>query len=107
MGPRNLFAAVLCCLASSLAAQQSAAPTPPLLAAPAPTSAETHGSLTLSVVVSARDGKPLPGLQQQDFAVQLDKKPTPVLAFQAVQSTATATPPIDTILLVDAGYTIW
>jgi VWFA-related protein len=105
MGPRNLVAAVLCCLASSLAAQQSAAPTPPGITAPAHTSAETHGSLTLSVVVSARDGKPVPGLQQQDFSVQLDKKPLPVLAFQAVQSTATTTPPIDTILLIDAVNT--
>ena len=93
----------LCCLASSVFGQQNIVPPAPSAISAANPGAP--GSVTLHVVVTTRKGKPVAGLQQQDIAVQVDKKPQPILTFQAVEATATTAAPIDTILLIDTVNT--
>ncbi len=65
----------------------------------------TAGPLDLEVVVSAKNGKPIAGLQQQDFTVYLDKKPQPIIGFHAVEATAPGSAPIETLLLIDTVNT--
>lgn len=58
--------------------------------------------MTLDVVVTDKSGRPLPGLQQQDFTLLDNKQPQKILSFRAVGGgTATADPPVEVILLVD------
>jgi VWFA-related protein len=58
--------------------------------------------MTLDVVVTDKSGRPLPGLQQQDFTLLDNKQPQKIVSFHAVEGgTATADPPVDVILLVD------
>src|ERR1700743_1605977 len=83
----------------TLAGGQAGVPAPKP-AAPIEATASTAGPLDLDVVVSADDGKPIFGLQQQDFSVYLDKEPQPIVGFHAV-SAASSTEPVQTILLVD------
>ncbi len=72
---------------------------------PISTPISTAGPLDLDVVVSARDGKPIAGLKQQDFTVALDKAPQPIMEFRAVEATAKESAPLETILLVDTVNT--
>src|SRR5277367_39361 len=59
-------------------------------------------SITLDVVVTDKSGKPVPGLQQQDFTLLDNKQPQKILSFTAVDGgAATADPPVAVILLVD------
>jgi len=73
-----------------LAAQQ---PEKPLLTQPATSSASTAEPVTLDVVVTDKSGKPIAGLQPQDFTVLDNNRPVPVISFSA-HSTA-ALPPTD------------
>jgi VWFA-related protein len=58
--------------------------------------------ITLDVVVTDKAGKPVPGLQQQDFTLLDNKQPQKILAFQAVQGgAATTDPPVAVVVLVD------
>jgi VWFA-related protein len=53
-------------------------------------------------VVTDKSGKPVPGLQQQDFTLLDNKQPQKILSFTAVQGgAATADPPVDVVLVVD------
>ena len=64
--------------------------------------AQQNRHMTLDVVVADKSGKPVPGLQQQDFTLLDNKQPRKIVSFQAVQGgTATADPPVEVILLVD------
>ncbi len=57
---------------------------------------------TLDVVVTDKSGKPVPGLQRQDFMLLDNKQPQKILSFTAVQGgAATADPPVDVVLVVD------
>ena len=59
-------------------------------------------SITLDVVVTDKSGKPVSGLQQQDFTLLDNKQPQKILSFTAVEGgAATADPPVEVILLVD------
>jgi len=96
-------------LSSSAFGQQAASPAPvPPPAERAADSASAPGRrITLDVVVTDKSGKPVPGLQQQDFTLLDDKQPQKILSFQAsVLPTdgANAAPdtPVQAILLVDA-----
>jgi VWFA-related protein len=62
-------------------------------------SADRH--ITLDVVVTDKSGKPVSGLQQQDFTLLDNKQPQTILSFHAVQGKATADPPVEVVLLVD------
>ena len=97
ISPRRI-AIVLYCLTSAGVAQQAVNPP-----APAPSSAPK--TVALHVVVTTKNGKPVSGLKLQDFAVQLDKKPQPILSFQPAEASASAVAPIDTILLIDTVNT--
>jgi VWFA-related protein len=58
--------------------------------------------MTLDVVVTDKSGKPVSGLQQQDFTLLDNKQPQKIVSFHAVEGgAATADPPVEVILLVD------
>jgi VWFA-related protein len=58
--------------------------------------------MTLDVVVTDKSGRPLPGLQQQDFTLLDNKQPQKIVSFHAVEGgAATADPTVEVILLVD------
>jgi VWFA-related protein len=58
--------------------------------------------ITLDVVVTDKSGKPVGGLQQQDFKLLDNKQPQKILSFDAIQGgAATADPPVEVVLLVD------
>jgi VWFA-related protein len=57
--------------------------------------------MTLDVVVTDKSGKPVSGLQQQDFTLVDNKQPRGILSFRAVAGTAVADPPIEIVLLID------
>jgi VWFA-related protein len=100
MGFSNRIGLVLVCLASfclpQVALTQQTGPQP----LPAPV--KGPHTITLHVVVSGKKPGPIAGLQQSDFAVQLDKKPVPILGFRAVQASTPGSEPVETILLIDA-----
>jgi VWFA-related protein len=58
--------------------------------------------IALAVLVTDKSGKPVPGLQQQDFTLLDNKQPQKILSFQAIEGTrAKADPAVQVILLVD------
>jgi len=64
--------------------------------------AQQNRRITLDVVVSDKSGKPVPGLQQQDFTLLDNKEPNKILSFDAIQAgAATPEPPVEVMLLVD------
>ncbi len=59
-------------------------------------------TLALNVVVTDKSGKPLPGLEQQDFTVLDNKHPQKIASFEAVRGfNANQSPPVQVILLLD------
>jgi VWFA-related protein len=62
--------------------------------------AGANRQITLDVLVTDKSGKPVPGLQQQDFTLLDNKQPQKIVSFDAVQGTKTD-PPVEVILLVD------
>ena len=62
--------------------------------------ATRNRQLTLDVVVTDKSGKPIPGLQQQDFTLLDNKRPQKLQSFKAVGGSATE-PPVEVILVVD------
>jgi VWFA-related protein len=91
----------LFCFSLSAMAQQA---TPPVSAgnteSPTAAPARADGQIVLDVVVTDRTGKPISGLQQQDFTLLDNKLEQKVLSFQAVDQT-TPGDPTEVILLVD------
>ena len=58
--------------------------------------------MTLDVVVTDKSGRPISGLQQQDFTLLDNKQPSKIVSFHAVEGgAATPDPPVEVILLVD------
>ena len=59
-------------------------------------------NITLDVVVSDKAGKPVSGLQEQEFTLLDNKQPQKILSFRAIEGvTATPDPPVEVILLTD------
>jgi VWFA-related protein len=83
-------------LAGTLAAQQ--VPSPPPLQNPPPIHS---GPIQLDVAVTDKDGHPIPGLQQSDFTLLDDGKPTPIQSFQAMGSSVSGSDPVQVIIAVD------
>jgi VWFA-related protein len=75
-------------------------PESPLTTSPA---AQDH-RITLNVVVNDRSGKPVSGLQEQDFTLLDNKQPQKLLSFRAIDLTSQVPPP-EVILLIDAVNT--
>jgi VWFA-related protein len=64
--------------------------------------AQQNRRITLDVVVTDKSGKPIPGLEQQDFTLLDNKQPSKILSFAAISGgAAAADPPVEVILLVD------
>ena len=59
-------------------------------------------TISLDVVVNDKAGKPIPGLQQQDFTLLDDKQPVKIASFRASAEAGHTGDPIQAILLVDA-----
>jgi len=58
--------------------------------------------MTLDVTVTDKSGKPLAGLEQQDFTLLDNKQPQKIVSFKAIEGgAATADPPVEVIILVD------
>ena len=70
---------------------------------PPATGARADRRITLDIAVTDRSGKPVPGLQQQDFTILDNKKPQTILSFrEAGESNKAADPPSQAIVLIDA-----
>jgi VWFA-related protein len=107
---------LMCFFASVAIAQESPAPItegqpapgqshPELSHRPPPNTAVSEGQIKLDVLVTDTTGRPVAGLQQQDFTLLDNKTPRPILSFREVDgSTGNGTetdPPVEVILLVD------
>jgi VWFA-related protein len=113
------------CVASVVGAQPSSAPAlgqktsdqshPELSHRPSPRPGTPTGKIQLDVLVTDGAGRPVTGLQQQDFTLLDNKKPQPILSFRAVDGSTgqlagagngrtadPADPPVEVILLLDA-----
>jgi VWFA-related protein len=62
----------------------------------------TGRRISIDVVVTDKSGKPVPGLQQQDFTLLDDKQPQPILSFHATDETSKGDPPVQAIFLIDS-----
>ena len=65
---------------------------PPDLASP------TNRRITLDIVVTHHSGKPVHGLQQQDFTLLDNKQPQKLVRFRALENKAS---PVHVIIMVD------
>jgi len=94
-------------LASLILAQQSPAPTsqaPALNPRPAdtPEPAPAAGRIHLDVVVTDKSGKPVPGLELQDFTLKDNNLPAKILSFHTIDASVDkAVRSTDVILLID------
>jgi VWFA-related protein len=76
-----------------------------------PVAASANAPITLNVVVSGKGGVPVSDLKQQDFTLLVDKKPTPIASFKAVEAPVAAGRgtvahgDVEVILLVDSVNT--
>ncbi|HKN72445.1 MAG TPA: VWA domain-containing protein [Terriglobales bacterium] len=95
---------------SAVAGQNTAAPQP-VQSEPAgsatrslPVLGGTDRQITLDVQVTDKSGKPIRGLQEQDFTLLDDKVPRKIVSFHAVDvgAPATSDPPVEIVLVVDA-----
>ena len=89
------FSLCLLCITVSAVCQQPAASgatekSQPVTAVP---SDNSDRSLTLDVVVTDKSGKPVSGLQQQDFTVLDNKRPTRIVSFHSQSGAALPTDP--------------
>jgi VWFA-related protein len=82
------FLSILCISISSNAIAQSVPP------------GSTSRQVMLDVTVTDKSGKPISGLQQQDFTLIDNKQPQTITSFKAVDA-ASASEPVQVILLVD------
>jgi VWFA-related protein len=68
--------------------------------------AQQNRNMTLDVVVTDKSGKPVPGLEQKDFALLDNKQPQKIVSFQTVAGgAAAADSPVEVIVLVDTVNT--
>jgi VWFA-related protein len=108
---------ILFCLSLPAAAQQGEAAAPPQVQArpltpPSPENAgaQTSRVIDLTAVVTGKSGKPVPGLQQQDFTVLDNKHPAKILSFHAESGEALNTDPaaaVEIILVMDEVNTMF
>jgi VWFA-related protein len=64
----------------------------------APSGTNGSGPLTLDVVVTGKDGKPVAGLTQQDFTLLDNKSPQPIASFRELGAQS----PVEVVLVIDA-----
>lgn len=93
-----------CCSLPGFAQDQASAPqaSSPTQVAAAPAS-DADRRISLDVVVTDKSGKPVSGLQRQDFTLLDDKQPTTILSFQATDEPKKPDdPPVQVIFVVDS-----
>jgi VWFA-related protein len=119
MGFGSWASVVLLCASMPLAAQQGAAPPAPSQAAPdrdhpalshrpPPPADNPEGKIKLDVLVTDEAGRPVSGLQREDFTLLDNKKLRPLISFRAVDGVLGAgqgEPPVQVILLIDVTNT--
>jgi VWFA-related protein len=98
-GPFRICAILLFCVATPTFAQETfPSPYPPSNVKPDP----TQGLIRLDVVVSDKNGSPVTGLRQQDFALRDNGQPGKLVSWQAFDGvTASPAPPVEVILVID------
>jgi VWFA-related protein len=75
---------------------------PALVLRPPPGPQDTRGRILLDVVVTGKQGTPVPGLELKDFTILDEKKVQDILSFAEVDGTSGATDrPVQVILLLD------
>ena len=82
--------------------QQSTVQESTTQAIPVPAKQPGPNQIRLNVVVNDKSGKPVPNLQQDDFTVLDNKRPQPILSFEAVGGSSTSRPPVEIVIVVDA-----
>ena len=101
------FLSLLVLIAGSISkgfGQQGASPAQeaPPAERPAALAPGADRRITLDVVVTDHSGKPVPGLQQQDFTILDNKQPQTILSFRASEGTNNAADPLPlAVVLVD------
>lgn len=97
---------VMCFSLPGFAQQLPAEPAAPGQSAATPTRGATGRRISLDVVVDDKSGKPVPGLQEQDFTILDDQRPQPIVSFHAYEGTEGANEAaVQVIFLVDAVNT--
>jgi VWFA-related protein len=94
---RGMIPLLLALFAVSLGAQN----VPPPQEVPGSQAAAHAGPMELDVVVTDKDGHPIPGLQQSDFTLLDDNHPTTIGSFQAMASAAGQNEPVQVIVAFD------
>jgi VWFA-related protein len=91
------------CFSLPVFAQQTTSPSAQTTGLPVPAAvSNSTPQTTVDVVVTDKGGKPVSGLEKQDFSLLDNKKPEEIASFQPVSGTTTANPPVKVIVLVDA-----
>jgi VWFA-related protein len=94
---RSVVSLLMAILAGSVGAQN-----PPSSAQEAPgTAAANPSPMDLDVVVTDKDGHPIPGLQQSDFSLFDDNHSATIQSFQAMGTAAGQNDPVQVIVAVD------
>jgi VWFA-related protein len=70
-----------------------------------PPAGGANRDIALDVVVTNKAGKPVSGLQPQDFTLLDNKKPVKIVSIRAVESRTAASDPVEVILFVDGVNT--
>ncbi|MGA2350630.1 MAG: VWA domain-containing protein [Terracidiphilus sp.] len=83
-------------------ADPSQPPTAPASQAPAPATKNAEGRIHLDVVVTDPSGRPISGLDLNDFTLLDNNQPGKILSFHAIDGVVQkAHPPVEIILLID------
>lgn len=103
--PQRIFLSLVVSCTPLLIAQQGSAPAPvapPQVSAPAPASAPAR--ISLDVVVTGKDGKPIPDLEPTDLTLLDNGQPRKFLGFRRTDGTAgnRFDPPVEMIIVIDA-----
>ncbi len=70
--------------------------------APPTPSADPSGPMPVAFFVTDKSGAPVTGLQQQDFALQIDKQTQPIVSFAPID---TPQDPVEDVILIDSVNT--
>lgn len=96
MTHRSMVSLLLMAFAASVGAQNVPAPEVP------GSQAASHASpIDLDVVVTDKDGHPVPGLQQSDFTLFDDNHPTAIQSFQAMGGPSGQNDQVQVLLVID------
>jgi VWFA-related protein len=93
---------LLFCVPALASAQQSNPPAPPPAQSQLPAATLGEGRFKLDIVVTDKAGKPVSGLNAEDFTIQDNNIPGKILSFHAIEDPMQKTAPVQAILVLDA-----